>query len=248
MLCPNCKEKMEEDVIDGQAILHCSNCGGTFFQENGINRISQATAEKLALDKKINEMSAADKLCPSDHTDLFPLRSEENIPQDVILFRCDSCHGIFTHPNDLVIFKKAQSIKIDYFKIWGIPLPSIKSIAVISLLLFVSVISLLTYSDWQRQNIYQIQAEDMIQKIFITTSNRYLFLSFKTLLPLKSRIIFTDLTTNQTVEKIMAGKIETFHQLTTADVNIEDEIYYQIILTDEKGRETKTDTKRLEIQ
>lgn len=247
MLCPNCKEKMEEDVIDGQAILHCSNCGGTFFQENGINRISLISSQSLASDKKINEISTADKLCPRDHTILVPLRSEESIPQDVILFRCDTCHGIFTHPNDLVIFKKAQSIKIDYFKIWGIPLPSIKSVAVISFLLFVSVISLITYSDWQRQNIYRIQAEDMIQKIFVTTSNRYLFISFKTLSPLKSRIIFTDLTTNQTVEKIMTGKMETFHQLTTADVNIEDEIYYQIILTDEKGRETKTEMKKLEI-
>ena len=105
----------------------------------------------------------------------------------------------------------------------------------------------MAYSDWQRQNIYRIQAEDMIQKIFVTISNRYLFISFKTLSPLKSRIIFTDLTTNQTVEKIVTGKMETFHQLTTADVNIEDEIYYQIILTDEKERETKTEMKRLEM-
>lgn len=247
MLCPNCKEKMNEDVVDQQAILHCSNCGGTFFQENGINRISITAAEMLASDKKINAISNGDKLCPRDHIVLTALRSEESIPQDVILLRCDTCRGIFAQPNDLVIFKKAQSVKIDYFKIWGIPLPSIKSIAVMSFLLFVSVISLLTYSAWQKQNIYRIQAEDLVQNIFVTTSNRYLFISFKTLLPLRSRIIFTDTTTKQKIEKVISSKAATFHQLTTADVNIENDIYYQIILTDEKGRETKTEIKRLEV-
>src|SRR3989344_5574915 len=175
MLCPNCKEKMEADVVDDQAIIHCPSCGGTFFAENGINRISNTTAQKLATDKKNNQILTGDKDCPKDNTLLKHLKQEESIPQDVILLRCNTCQGIFAHPNDLVIFKKAQSVKIDYFKIWGIPLPSIKSIAAISLLLFVSVISLMTYSGWQRQNIYRIQAEDLIQKIFVTTSNRYLF-------------------------------------------------------------------------
>lgn len=239
---------MNADVIDEQAILHCLNCGGTFFEENGINRISFTTAQNLASDKKTSQISINDKHCPKDQTILIPLRSEENIPQDVILFRCDTCHGIFTYPNDLVIFKKAQEVKIDYFKIWGIPLPSIRSVAVLSFFLFLSVVSLMTYTYFQKQNIANIQAQELIKSLYLSTSNRYLFISFKTLLPLKSKVIFNDSSNNQTLEKEISGQPATFHQLTTSDVNIEDEIYYQIILTDEKGRETRTEMKRLEIK
>ncbi|MBI4225725.1 zf-TFIIB domain-containing protein [Candidatus Roizmanbacteria bacterium] len=248
MVCPNCSEKMNLDVMDGQTILHCPNCGGTFFEENGINRISFATAQRLADEKKVYEISTSDKLCPKDQTILAPIRSEESVPPDVTLFGCSTCHGLFAYPNDLVIFKKAQAVKIDYFKIWSIPLPSIKSIAVLSVFLFVSLVSLITYLYWQKQNISSyIQAQDLIKNLYLTTSNRYLFISFKTLIPLRSRIIFTVTSTNETVNKVVSGELTTFHQLTTADVNIEDEIYYQIVLRDEKGRETRTEMKRIDF-
>src|SRR3989338_728169 len=248
MLCPNCKEKMEADVVDDQAILHCPSCGGTFFAENGINRISNTTAQKLAADKKNNQILTGDKVCPNDNTLLKPLKQEESIPQDVILLRCNTCQGIFAHPNDLVIFKKAQSVKIDYFKIWGIPLPSIKSVAVLSILLFSSIVSLMTYFYWQRRDLSTyIQAQDLIKNFYLSSSERYLFISFKTLIPLKSRVVFSDTTSNQEVEKEINGQLQTFHQLTTADVNLENEILYQIILQDQKGREIQTGIKKLEL-
>lgn len=247
MICPNCRQKMDADVVDNQSILHCSNCGGTFFQDNGINRISLSSAQNLASDTKVSDISIHDKLCPRDQTLLVPFQSEETIPPDVVLLNCTTCKGIFAYPNDLVIFKKAQSVKIDYFKLWGIPLPSIKSVAVLSVFLFVSLVSLLTYTYWQTQNIYSIQAQDLVRDVYITSSNRYLFISYKTRLPLRSRVIFTDTTSQETIEKIASVELSTFHQLTTADVNIEDEIYYQIVLNDEKGRETRTEMKKLEV-
>ena len=247
MLCPNCKEKMNSDVVEGQNILHCPNCGGTFFQENGINRISVETAQNLSSDLKTSERFSTETLCPKDLTLLAPFRSVESVPQDVTLLYCSTCKGIFSYANDLLIFKKAQAAKIDYFKLWNIPLPSIKSVAVLSIMLFVSILSLTAYTYFQRQNIYFIQAEDQVKNIYITTANRYLFISFKTVLPLRSHIVFTDITTNQTVEKLINSKPATFHLLTTGDINIEDEIYYQIVLTDERGNVSKSDLKKLEI-
>lgn len=247
MTCPNCKEKLIEDVIDDQNILHCANCGGTFFQENGINRISLLSAQNLASDLKLNEISNEQKLCPKDNTILNHLQSEENIPAEVVLLHCATCRGIFTYPNDLVLFKKAQTAKIDYFKIWNIPLPSIKSVAVLSIFLFASIVSLTAYTFLQRQNIYFIQAQDQIKNIYITSANRYLFVSFKTVLPLRSKIIFNNTTTKQTTEKILNDRPSTLHQLTTGDVNVEDEIYYQIVLIDDKGTQTRTEMKKLEI-
>lgn len=247
MYCPNCLEKMNDDVIDGQMILHCQNCGGTFFQDNGINRISLASAQRLAYDKKMNEIFSHDKPCPKDQTMLIPIQAEESIPPNTVLLRCTTCQGVFAYPNDLVIFKKAQAVKIDYFKIWGIPLPSIRSVAVLSVFLFVSLISLATYTIWQKQNISNIQAYELIKNTYITSSNRYLFIYFKTVIPLKSRIIFTDLTANKISEKIIKGEPSSYHQLTTADINLDDEILYEIILTDAKGRETRTEVERLKL-
>src|SRR3989344_8767941 len=110
MLCPNCKEKLDSDVVDTQNILHCPACGGTFFAENGINRLSLQSSQKLAEDKKTLFVSNEDKICPNDQSLMTPLRSEENIPADVTLYHCKNCKGIFTFPNDLVIFKKAQAV------------------------------------------------------------------------------------------------------------------------------------------
>src|SRR3989338_1532827 len=247
MLCPNCKQKLDSDVIDEQQLLHCSNCGGTFFEENGINRITVKSAQSLSSDLKTTEFSTEEKQCPKDQSLLRPASGTENIPPDVTLYFCNSCKGIFALPNDLFIFKRAQSAKIDYFKIWRIPLPSIRSVAVLSVFLFISVLSLATYLYWQNQYAYKIEAEDLIKNNYVTVSSRYLFFTFTTDLPLKSKIVLSDKTTGQTIAKIINLEPDTFHQLITSEININNEIYYQIIIFDERGREGRTEMKRLEI-
>ncbi len=244
---------MESFQLDEQNVLHCTNCGCSFFAENGINRITLTTAQILANDKKIDEISVKDKLCPKDQEILKPMQTDLNdstntaIPSNVTLFLCSTCKGVFVYPDDLLNFKKAQEVKVDYFKLWGIPLPSVRSVAIISIVLFVSVISFTTFVYLQQQNISRIQAQDLIKNLYITSSNRYLFISFSTTTPTKSKILFIDKTNNQTIEKIIKGEPATYHQLTTSDVNIQDEIHYQIILIDERGNETKTEVKRLSL-
>ena len=248
MLCPNCGKNLIEDVIDDQNIFHCSNCGGTFFQENGINRISVKSAEKIAMDLKNNQVLDGDKLCPLDNNLMIPLQTGENIPNNVSLLHCLKCKSVYANPNDLVIFKKAQLAKIDYFKIWNIPLPSIRSVAVLSVILFVSVLSLTAYSLLQRQNLYSIQAQDQIKNLYLTSSNRYLLISFKTLYPFRSKIIFRNLTTQTTTEKNISEEAKTLHILTTGDINLDEEIYFQIVLTDKNGNESRSEMRKLEIK
>lgn len=253
MSCPNCTKEMIYLHVDEQRLWHCTNCGGSFFEENGINRISLNTAQTLSQDKKIDEISTYDKLCPKDQHILIPIQTdstdstEKPFPSNVLLLSCPTCNGIFTYPDDLLNFKKAIGAKIDYFKLWNIPLPSVRSIALLSVIIFISAMSFTTFVYWQQQNISNIQAQDLIRNLYITTSGRYLLISFKTAALVRSKIIFTDITTNLKIEKIVSSEPKDYHQLTTSDVNLEDEIYYQIILTDEKGRETKTDVRKLEI-
>ncbi len=235
-------------LIDNQSILHCRNCGGTFFDENGINRIEEKSAEKLSQDKVNFFIADKEKLCPRDATLLEPTSAGENVPPEVTLLRCNTCHGVFVFSDDLLKFKKAQAAKIDYFKLWGIPLPSVRSIAVISIVLFITAVSFSTFTYWQQQNISNIQAQDLIKNLYITHSNRYLLISFKTSLPLKARVIFHDITSGQTFEKTINDEPSLFHELTTGDVNLAHDIFYQVILTDKKGKEAKTEVRRLDIK
>ncbi len=247
MPCPNCGQTMAGVLVENQNILHCPNCGGSFFDDNGINRISVKTAETLAADAKNFFVADHDKKCPRDGVMLEPTTAGENVPPEVALLRCSQCMGVFAFPDDLVKFKKAQEAKIDYFKLWGIPLPSVRSIAIVSVILFVTALSFTTFTYWQQQNISRIQAQDLVKNIYIRKSNRYLLISFKTPIALKSRIIFQNATTNQTIEKVISDKTTEFHELITSDINTQDEVFYQIILEDAGGKQTKTEVKRLTL-
>lgn len=242
MTCPNCTHLMNYVNLDKQNILHCANCGTSFFEENGINRISQASAEKLALDKKIEEIEGHEKLCPLDHLRLTPL-SEGVLPEGVVILKCKRCQGVLIFPDDLLNFKKAQAAKIEFFKAWAKPLPSLRTVLVISFTAVVLGSVFYQFNTFFKYYSASSQASNLIKKISISKSGRYLLIFFKTQTPFQSKVIFQDLTTNSQIEKIINQTPSKIHQLTTGDLNLEDEILYQIVLTDSKGKEIKTNLK-----
>lgn len=245
MTCPNCTHLMNYVNLDNQNILHCGNCGSSFFQENAINRISQLSAEKLANDKKSYDISGGKKLCPLDHSMLYPLEETEAVPQNITMLKCRACQGIFIYPDDLLRFKQAQRAKIEYFKAWAKPLSSIKSVLVISLTIFVVGTVIYQSSMFLNRFSYPTQATDLITKVNLTKSGRYLMIFFKTKSAFQSKIIIQDKTTNLTIEKIINQQPAIIHQLTTGDLNLEDEIWYQIILIDKQGKDFKTDLTKI---
>ena len=230
---------------DNQIILHCSNCGGSFFEENSINRISQESAYQLSQDKKSDEVSGQEKNCPKDKLALVTLTNDESIPSDVTLLECSKCKGIFTFPDDLVRFKKAQDAKIAYFKIWGIPLPSLRAVVVLS---FVALVSALTFSRFilfQQESLGQAKASDLIKKIDLSQSGYYRFISFKTSIPLVSRIVLRD-TGGKIITKVMSEKPAKLHFTTISDFPKQAEVHYQLFLIDEKGKWVKTEERKFE--
>ncbi|MFQ5452436.1 MAG: zf-TFIIB domain-containing protein [Candidatus Paceibacterota bacterium] len=92
MLCPNCKKTLEEHTYDGINVQHCTYCGGTFFDQNEINRISLDSARDLAADRQAESISGAEKLCPIDHT-VLKRTQQRSIPQHVSLLKCPKCKG-----------------------------------------------------------------------------------------------------------------------------------------------------------
>ncbi len=246
MTCPNCSHLMHYVNLDKQNILHCDNCGASFFEENGINRISLSSAEKLADDKKTDEIEGREKLCPLDHLPLVHL-SDSNIPENVTLLKCKKCQGVFAFPDDLINFKKAQAAKIEFFKAWSKPLPSLRTVLVISFTALILSSVFYQFNSFLKYSSTPSQASNLIKSVTLSKSGRYLFIFFKTLTPFKSRIIFQDLTVNKQTEKIINSSPAINHQLTTSDLRLEDEILYQIVLTNKQGAESKTELKKLLI-
>jgi uncharacterized protein YbaR (Trm112 family) len=255
MTCPNCQEQMEYVSLDNQSILHCSNCGCSFFDENGINRITPASAQKLAEDKKSDEISGTEKNCPKDQGTLKSFQSNA-IPTDVSLLKCTTCNGIFIYPEDLIHFKKAQGIKVEFFKVWNMPIPSLKAILVLSFFAVVSI-SLFTGLMYQQKSISQSQASGLIKgNIYISTDDakRLLFVNFKTDSSLSAEIEFIDKTTKTIIKKTLSKSIlpsdkkTALFSLTTGDINLTHEIYYKIILANNNGKKIELQEKRLEIK
>ncbi|PIV37302.1 hypothetical protein COS31_05435 [Candidatus Roizmanbacteria bacterium CG02_land_8_20_14_3_00_36_15] len=245
MTCPNCGRPMNYVNLELQSIFHCSHCGASFFEENGINRISYTSAEKLAADRKTDEISGAEKLCPHDHLALHPLEKLEAVPETVILLTCDRCHGIFIYPDDLLALKKAQAAKIEFFKAWTKPLPSLKTVLVISLTVFVLGTAVFQSSHFFNNFSSQTQASDLIKKVYFSKSSRYLLVFFQTKTVFRSQIIFFDKTANLKIEKTVSGQPSKDHQLTTAEFNLDHELWYQIILINNEGEGKKTEMKKL---
>lgn len=242
MFCSNCREEMSAIAADGQKILHCKNCGSSFFEENGINRISTGTAEKLAFEKQGNFILDGEKPCPRDSTKLQLLKNLESVPSNVELFNCPVCRGVFTYPDSLLIFKKAQGAKIKYFKLWNMPLPSVRSVLII---VFVGIIAVSGYFNFQR-SLAPLQAEDVVRNVNVSRSGRYVFLSFRTDSPYSSRIIFDNRTSQQKTEKVISLSPTRLHYFTTTDFTIGDEIFFQIILKDTRDNEIVTKEQKLE--
>ncbi len=240
MSCPNCHESMKEVVSDNQKILHCGNCGASFFEVNGINRTSSQVAFQLAEDKVTDEVSAEAKKCPHDGLPLSPIANSQALPPGVTLLQCSSCRGVLAFPDDLVNFKKAQDAKVNFFHFWKIPLSSIASVMVLS---FFGIISLSVFTKMfflDRGNFTATKADEIVKNILVTRSSRYLFISFKSTVPVLTKIIFVNRATGESQTLIVSSIPKTIHTLTTTELNLDNKYSYQIVATDSTGQELKS--------
>ena len=201
MTCPNCSHPMNYVFLDKQNILHCSNCGTSFFEENAVNRITAESAQKLASDKKVDDVSGVEKVCPLDHCPLRPMDESEALPSNVTLLKCERCLGVLAFSDDLLAFKKAQGAKIEFFKAWAKPLPSLRTVLVISFTVFLLGTVIYQSNTFLNRFSQRTQASDLITKINFTRSGRYLLVFFKTKLPIRSEIFFEDRSISSALEK-----------------------------------------------
>jgi Zn-finger nucleic acid-binding protein len=245
MLCPNCTESLQTVILNNQVVLHCSNCGGSFFEENAINRINAHDARTLSQNRKSDIVMGTPKICPHDNIFLHLIEHNEAVPQNVTLFKCPKCNGVFAYHDELIKFKKAQDVKISFFKIWENPLPSLKAVLLLS---FIAVLSLTVFSNLKNPNLPTTKAEDIVQNVNFSLSEGYLVINFKTSSPVTSSIVIEDQTLGIKTTKDISPALSVLHYTVIKEVNPQDQLYYQLVLKDKKGVETVTEKKRIIVQ
>ncbi len=240
---------MSHYVLDKQSVLHCRICGGSFFEDNGINRISLKAAERLGR-FTFNDSARANALkkCPKDGTVMAPIANTASVPQSVTLFHCAQCMGVFAMPADLIAFKKAQEVKLEYFKLWNIPLPNLKPVFIIGGTIIVLASVILGVSTFQQSTSYKAKAAEVLNTIDLQIRSNYIFVSFRTEQPFKSDIIFRNDTTGQILERPISSEAKTLHLATYSQLEIltpGDVVYYKIRLTDGQNRSVESEEAQL---
>lgn len=250
MNCANCNEQMKLVNRDNHSILHCNNCGASFFEDNVVNRIALETAQHLA-ENKLTETPphiAALKKCPKDSSVMQPVLNSEALPRSVTLFHCKQCNGLFAGPTELVKFKEAQQAKVNYFKVWEMPLPRLQSVLIIFMIAILSGSVYLSVSSINRSAVYRTEASELIQKVNLFKSGRYILITFRTTTSFKSEILIRNQTTDEEVVKPVMKQPSTQHFATLSDLDVKDDIYFKIRLTDKDGRSIETEERKLEVR
>lgn len=89
--------------------------------------------------------------------------SGNNVPDNVFVFDCPAHHGYFFPVGQLAAFKKAQKTKIDYHKLWNIPMPNISGILLSGLvLLLLSGGLVITFQGLQQRQTMESQAKEIL--------------------------------------------------------------------------------------
>lgn len=224
-------------MIDNQEVLHCANCGTSFFEDNGINRIGIDRARTLAKERYNKGSVIGQKpVCPRDESPLTLLSNTESVPRTVKLFQCPQCHGILASADDLELFKRAQLSKLDYFKSWNMPLGSLKGVLAIALLLVISGSILWTYSTVSQEATIRSEASELIKTIEVSGAADYTLISFRTKEAVKSTLVIDNLSTHQQTFVPISEVPKTTHTVSFARPSSEYLVTYRVRLEDKNGR------------
>ncbi len=195
MLCPQCNQPLHPtsvNTIDKQqtTIKECFNCGGHFLDSNSVNLISARTAKNIDSIIPKNKITHYNPLaCPICKQTLVGIK-DQAVPLNVTVYACPEGHGNYFPRLQLAAFKKAQSAKLNYLQIWGVPLKSAFAVLlpVIALFSAVSIIPLTINQLKQRQEA-RVSAGAIISTPIITPiSSTQVLLSFTTKVPSQSKI------------------------------------------------------------
>jgi hypothetical protein len=243
MTCSQCNYNfnlLEISSKDG-AILHieeCLNCGGHFLEGFQINNISFETARNIdSVIPKKHDLFSTEPKCHQCGQPMFSIK-DDTLPKTVTVFSCPNSHGSFFPQGQLLLFKKAQDAKINFSRLWGIPLKTIASIIIPLFVIFTSVTILPSVvKELNKNQENRVKASEILTTPLITPiSDTEILISFSTINTIPTNIVFTKgLNKTFTVSDTPTKN----HILSVIDLPPQTTFKY-IIVIDPKGKNVRT--------
>lgn len=243
MTCPHCHENLssiEIQTTDGQStsIDECLNCGGHFLPPILANFISTNSAKNIdSIIPKATSLPVASPVCPHCHQNMSSIK-DDAVPETVTVFSCPNNHGEFYPKNQLLLFKKAQDAKINYHKLWGIPLKSAFAVIIPVMIIFTAITvipNVLNMMQSNQEN--RVKAGDILTQPLITPiSGTQVLISFSTKNSVKTSITFTE-GLDKTLE--VSNTPQTNHLVSISDL-VPLTTYKYIITLDDQGKKVST--------
>jgi Zn-finger nucleic acid-binding protein len=137
MQCPQKDAELISHTAQGENGLTvsystCPVCRGYWMDSFAANFIKIHSSEPTTA-----TMSRSTYYCPVCAKELSR-STGDNIPENVYIFDCPVHHGYFFPAAQLAAFKHAQQTKIEYHKLWHIPMPNVASILLGGILLLLA--------------------------------------------------------------------------------------------------------------
>lgn len=195
MLCSECNHPLLPITLKsdtGQVNLdYCGSCGGIWSDQGEVNflKLKNLGPLLMLLPKSPTHPTIKYLLCPKDRSTLEIFKGQ-SVPLDLSIYYCPTCRGMFFPEGSLREFKKAQAAKLDYFKLWKIPLHSIYAILLPLLLILVLGGGLVaTLVGVHQGTDVRTRAKEQISKpLVISLKEDEVLISFTTLKPSTSKI------------------------------------------------------------
>ncbi len=147
--------------------LSCPTCQGHWLSAFDANYISSLDLTGSGL-KAPQGLTPFNTKCPQCRKALVRATGD-NVPPDVLAFRCPDNHGYFFPAGELKKFKEAQEINIAYHEKWHIPLASVASAMLMTFVgLVLSGGLIVGVIEGQKQQTITSQASELItsQKVY----------------------------------------------------------------------------------
>jgi len=243
MNCPHCKSPLSTidiDTVDGRVVKinECLNCGGHFLEPFLANFISANTAKNIdSVIPKSKQVSAISPICYKCGQPMSGIK-DDAVPLTVTVFTCPNNHGDFFPKNQLLLFKQAQDAKINFHKIWGIPLKSAFAVVLPLLLVFTAIATIPTViKQMSTPQETRIKASEIItQPLISPISPTHVLISFSTKNSVKTSLRFTE---GMQKEIIVSDTPQTSHLISVEELQ-PSTIYKYVIVLDQDGKKVNT--------
>ena len=238
MLCPECSHPLSAVILKTDThdvtLDYCNYCGGVWSDQGEINFVKLKDLPQLhvVLPKTSIPPSQQFNLCPKDRTQLIVHRAE-SVPLDLIIFHCPICEGTWFPEGALEKFKQAQEVKINYFKTWKIPLPSIHAVLLpVLLLLLISGGLVATLYGLKQNGEVRTKAHEIISPPYVLPQpQQQVLISFNTQTAATTKVSYW-LEPNQPTTIWISQVPQITHSVLLKDLIPNRTYYYQIFVVE----------------